>query len=1002
MRSAFLLLAFFILSAKSFISAQQLATVYSVEEGLPQSTVTSLYRDNSGYLWVGTGDGLAVFDGYNFRQFRKGVNGSNSLLNSTIRGIIPSSDSSSIWVGSEGGMHQFDRYSLRLLRSFDLFDDPGISQRPLFSNDTALWCIVSNKGLCRIRIKDSAVFPVVAIPFYGASTESGYDDLFAYTDNDDRLVVANLFSGNYHSLFLPNQLKSSDVTCIRWNPLDNDQLILLSRKGLYLVQLSTGLILPFSLGDKSYDERGKAFASMAVHPDGSWWIGVTGEGLMRYEPDSKQVRFCNWQQDGTSMSKVMYSPNSLICDQFGVIWYGTNGQGLVKCLHGKVRFRSKYNDALVTDTCNWFVRCFFEFNNGNYLVGTHGRGIFLVDNINQKVVPYSSGSIWNETTPLFIESVSGGKLLIGTDRSLLILDTVSQEVTRLDVAGLDSPKFKSCLRLSDHRLLVYGDFGIREFDETVAELIIEPFANTDMNVSYVFQMGNGNILAASVYSGLRMISALGELIRVYDYKTEIGIESATIIRGIVETQTGEIVLGTNSGLLLLDKRLRLIKSIGVQEGLPDNTVYGICKLGLTSFIVTTGHGIAIWETEKNSFSSFYSRDGLPSDECNSGALLFSKNSWLYIGTISGFIRWRPEEIIQNIFWSSRIMVSFVNSEGQLELIRHSIEREYDSGPLDLFIWQSDFSFSKGNVLNYYLSGSVKELLRQTTLHELHFVSLESGNYVFFAGLSTLGSPPGSIRDLFSIVVFPPYWETTWFLCIVALGSVLLIALLSYFLFRANYMKKLRAFKMQQELDEIRQRISSDIHDEIGAGLTKIALGGDIMALRISNDNVAKEKFKWISKTARELSQSMKEVVWSVNPHYDSLDHMVAYFRAHASDFCDSTGLCFTFKGAEQYASSKVQPEVRRNLLLILKECLNNLSKHSGATQVELEMKVADDWLSMQIKDNGSGFDLGKLGGKNSNGLRNMHQRAEALSFSFLVQTSDLEGGCIVLVQGSLK
>jgi hypothetical protein len=499
-----------------------------------------------------------------------------------------------------------------------------------------------------------------------------------------------------------------------------------------------------------------------------------------------------------------------------------------------------------------------------------------------------------------------------------------------------------------------------------------------------------------------MISALGELIRVYDYETEIGIESATIIRGIVETQTGEIVLGTNSGLLLLDKRLRLIKSIGVQEGLPDNTVYGICKLGLTSFIVTTGHGIAIWEPEKNSFSSFYSRDGLPSDECNSGALLFSKNSWLYVGTISGFIRWRPEEVIQNIFWSSRIMVSFVNSEGQLELIRHSIEREYDSGPLDLFIWQSDFSFSKGNVLNYYLGGSVKELLRQTTLHELRFVSLESGNYVFFAGLSTLGSPPGSIRDLFSIVVFPPYWETSWFLCIVALGSVLLIALLSYFLFRANYMKKLRAFKMQQELDEIRQRISSDIHDEIGAGLTKIALGGDIMALRISNDNVAKEKFKWISKTARELSQSMKEVVWSVNPHYDSLDHMVAYFRAHASDFCDSTGLCFTFKGAEQYASSKVQPEVRRNLLLILKECLNNLSKHSGATQVELEMKVADDWLSMQIKDNGSGFDLGKLGGKNSNGLRNMHQRAEALNFSFLVQTSDLEGGCIVLVQGSLK
>jgi len=1001
MRSAFVLLLTYILLANSSISAQQLATVYSVEQGLPQSTVTSIYRDNTAFLWVGTGDGLGVFDGYNFRQFRSGLNRRNSLLNATIRGIIPSADSSTVWVGSEGGVHQFDRYSLQLLRSFDLFDDPGIAQRPLFANDTAVWCIVSNKGLFRIRIVDGIKFPVLAIPFFGASTESALGELFAYTDTSNRLVIAKLFGGSYQVLSLPGELKSTDVTCIRWKPGDSNQLILLSKKGLYLAQLSARTILPFSLGDLSYHDAGKAFASMAVHPDGSWWFGVTGEGLMRYDPTTKQVRFCNWQQDGTSMAKVMYSPNSLICDQFGVLWYGTNGQGLIKCLHGKVRFRSKYNDALVTDTCNWFVRCFFEFKNGNYLVGTHGRGILLVDNVNEKVTTFNSNPIWNQTTPLFIEAVDGGKLLIGTDQFLLMLDTLNNTTTRIDAPELISPKFKGCLRLSDNRLLVYGNFGVREFDEGIGELTTSPFGNTMMNVSCVFQMKNGNILAASYYSGLRMISAFGELIHVYDYEKEIGIESATNIRGIVETQAGEIVLGTNSGLLLLDRHLRVIKTIGIQDGLPDNTVYGICKLDVTSFIVTTGHGVAIWKPETNSFDAYYSTDGLPSDECNSGALLFSKNRWLYVGTISGFVRWRPEDNY-TVFTASHIMVSFVNSLGQTQLIRHSIEREYDAGPLDLFIWQTDFSFSQRNILNYYLKGSVKQILRQTSLHELRFVSLESGTYVFCGGLQISGCPPGSIIDLFSIVILPPYWETTWFFWVVALGSVLLIIFLSYLVFRANYMKKLRAMKIQQQLNGIRQRISSDIHDEIGAGLTKIALGSDIMALRINNDDASKEKLKWISKTARELSQSMKEVVWSVNPHYDSLDHMVAYFRAHASDFCDSTGLIFAFKGDDHYESFQVQPEVRRNLLLILKESLNNVSKHAGATKVEIEMQVEDAWLIMKIKDNGSGFDLQNQGAANSNGLRNIHQRAEALNFSCQINSSNLDRGCSVVIQGSLK
>jgi len=213
---------------------------------------------------------------------------------------------------------------------------------------------------------------------------------------------------------------------------------------------------------------------------------------------------------------------------------------------------------------------------------------------------------------------------------------------------------------------------------------------------------------------------------------------------------------------------------------------------------------------------------------------------------------------------------------------------------------------------------------------------------------------------------------------------------------------MRKLETLRQLERIRIRISGDIHDDIGAGLTRIALTSDLVSRQLEKNNPLKSRISNVANSARDLSQSLKEVVWSVKPEYDQLDSMVNYFKGYCGEFFENAELTFSFHTNGEIPSIPVSPEIRRNLFLILKEASNNAVKHSGATKIETRVTFSRGNFTMEITDNGCGIlEENKSEKMNSSGLKNMQRRVAAIGFH-LEMTINQPSGVRIVVSGPIS
>jgi signal transduction histidine kinase len=184
------------------------------------------------------------------------------------------------------------------------------------------------------------------------------------------------------------------------------------------------------------------------------------------------------------------------------------------------------------------------------------------------------------------------------------------------------------------------------------------------------------------------------------------------------------------------------------------------------------------------------------------------------------------------------------------------------------------------------------------------------------------------------------------------------------------------------IERLRTRIATDLHDDIGASLTRITVFSDAVHREIATrDDKTTERITGlvsdISAISRELVDNMSDVVWSVDPRNDSFESLLLRMKTTAARVLEAKGIEFDFDIPEEVASLKLPLDFRRNFFLVFKEALNNVLRHSGAGQVRIAIGREGGWLTLTIADNGRGFQISPEGG--GNGLRNMRRRAEQLS-----------------------
>ncbi len=258
----------------------------------------------------------------------------------------------------------------------------------------------------------------------------------------------------------------------------------------------------------------------------------------------------------------------------------------------------------------------------------------------------------------------------------------------------------------------------------------------------------------------------------------------------------------------------------------------------------------------------------------------------------------------------------------------------------------------------------------------HFVNLAPGNYVLRvkAEFPAGRYPPQLVN--YPFVVNPPWWQTWWFRVLLGFMAIgFSIAIVRWY-YRAKFLKQKIILEKKQAVEKERTRIATDMHDDLGAGLSRIKFLSESIQFKKSGEESILGEVQKIAAYSDEMVEKMGEIVWALNEKNDTLEHLVAFTRSYAADYLSTNQIQCVFKSSDELPSYFVTGEIRRNIFLSVKESLHNIVKHAGARTVTIKVAI-DSHLTVSIHDDGRGIDWDHIR-PFSNGLSNIQKRMEEI------------------------
>ncbi len=297
----------------------------------------------------------------------------------------------------------------------------------------------------------------------------------------------------------------------------------------------------------------------------------------------------------------------------------------------------------------------------------------------------------------------------------------------------------------------------------------------------------------------------------------------------------------------------------------------------------------------------------------------------------------------------------------------------------------DFAAPKKVTYQYRLDGFDDAWRDGGARREATYTNLGGGYYTFRVRAINGDGIASSNHAVMRIYIRPPFWATWWFRTLLFLAFIAL----TYAIFRYRELQRL-----QQE--KLRLSIARDLHDEVGSTLSSISILSEA-AMRHLQEDIDRARFGIIGNRARQVMEAMSDIVWSVNPRNDSMEHILQRMKEFAVELFESQGITLHFQTDEAVKTLNLPMEQRKDFYLLFKEAANNAAKYSGASEVRVLIKKDNTNIRLEIHDNGKGFDPASI--KKGNGLWNMQRRAERMGGELVLESKVGEGTRIQLIVG---
>ena len=757
--------------------------------------------------------------------------------------------------------------------------------------------------------------------------------------------------------------------------------------------------------------------SMLADSLGGLWVLHYGVGLWHVDASGQVSRVREGQGLPNALVEAWYE------DREGNMWLGLNGGGLA-CVR-----RRMFHTILLTEN-TVIAHSICEDPAGVMWFGTPGNTVLrwrdgelnrftpppeTFAGFDTEVFPGEAGKLW-------VGNVQNGVLLLENEK-------FSRPFPAADIGTVARVVYQDHLS----RVWIGSEFGLFCWEQGK----LKSFTAADgFPAAYVMAITED--AARAIWIG----TSLGELRRYQDGKftnyrpPDTLTDAAAFAAAATADPMKERNRGTLSGgerfwaLHADDEGVIWIGSLGggllqfqngkftrytSREGLPNEYISQILEDGRGWLWLGTRGGIvrvrkselnhfAQGETHSISFTTYGKVDGLPTAECSGGgqpACWRSKDGRLWFATVKGAVWTDPSETYLNSV-SPPVVIEEVSVDGR-RVTEAGQSLQWPAVPLPARLMISpgrhylNFKFTALSLTSpdkvrfkWRLAGLESDWSRESDERSVSYSFVPPGDYEFQVKACNNDGLWNETGAAIKLTVRPYFWQTLWFKglsggagLVVILGIVLTVQ-------RRRYRSRMQLLERQHALEQERTRIARDIHDEVGAKLTKIGKLTEFLDRKSAVAAPHLQTLRAVTDTTRNLVRTMDEIVWAVNPRNDTLENVVNYLVHYTEEFLEHTGVGCELKVPIEIPSASVSAEVRHNLFKVTQEALNNAVKHGRPKRIRLEVSVVGSQLTLSLEDDGCGFKLtGTAIGRD--GLENMRQRMESVGGNFHVTSAPGSG-----------
>jgi signal transduction histidine kinase len=450
------------------------------------------------------------------------------------------------------------------------------------------------------------------------------------------------------------------------------------------------------------------------------------------------------------------------------------------------------------------------------------------------------------------------------------------------------------------------------------------------------------------------------------------------------------------GFIFKNNQLKNVAHFQTNDGLTDNFITSLACDGNNNVIIGTQTGLDRLIKTGNGYRL----------ENVTG----SNNIFTYIQTVwtdrqnnifawtsaNGILKAEPAEYAAGGF-EPQLLIGEIKVNGKATVfLKTPLQLKYQQRNITFSVAAPAFIDEKQVKYSYLLSGSGNNEWSDTTNNaDITLLNLSPGSYTLHVKAFFPSTAYSSKETEFSFSILPPWWQTWWFRVIAGLLIIGLLIIAVRIYYRRKLEKQTALLEKQKAIEKERTRIATDMHDDLGAGLSTIRFLSEKVK-RNSFSDVTKGDAEKIVTNSNDLVQKMNEIIWAMNEKNDTLEDLLYYTRSYAAEYCEENNLTCETHLPQNIPSIFVSGEIRRNVFLTVKESLHNIVKHASAEKVVIDFNINSSLL-VTVKDDGKGFSENR--NDSGNGLRNMQKRMESVNGSFEIINSN---GVVVKIKVPLQ